>query len=71
MSDPVRILQLAWSPAPLPPLGVPCLCRGESYDAKHSGGYFVAYTLEVDGRIEWRAGKQQETVTVTDWAVLP
>lgn len=59
---------LDWHPASeLPPNGRTCLCRGDSYDAFTHDGYLLAYVVEG----KWVTGKQQNEVTVTEWALLP
>jgi hypothetical protein len=62
------LAELQWHrPPDLPPAGKTVLCRGESYDAGYHDGYLLAYHF--DG--EWCTGKQQSTVTVTEWTYLP
>lgn len=69
---------LEWRLSPeIPPPGVVCLCRGDSYDAGAHNGYILAYTVATNDapgesvRQIWVTGKQQSDVKVREWTLLP
>lgn len=55
----------------LPNSGVVCLCRGISYDSGHHLGWILAYIVDTGEEKIWVTGKQQEPVSVTEFAYLP